>query len=52
MSDTTLKGYSKELGNEFIEDEKVKIIDEETGEEKEVWKYNNGYPILKWQKNN
>ena len=20
-----------------------------TGEEKEVWKYNNGYPILKWQ---
>lgn len=34
--------------NEWTED--IKIKDEETGEEK--WKYNNGYPILKWQVEN
>ena len=35
--------------NAFTNDVKVKVIDESTGEEKEVWKYNDGYPILKWQ---
>ena len=35
--------------NAFTNDIKEKVVDETTGEEKEVWKYNNGYPILKWQ---
>lgn len=34
--------------NEWIDD--VKIKDTEIGEE--TWKYNNGYPILKWQLEN
>ena len=34
--------------NEWVDD--VKIKDTETGEE--TWKYNNGYPILKWQLEN
>ena len=33
----------------FTNDIKEKVVDESTGTEKEVWKYNNGYPILKWQ---
>lgn len=38
-----------EYGNvEWVDD--VKIKDKETGEE--TWKYNNGYPILKWQLEN
>ena len=35
--------------NAFTNDIKEKVVDETTGTEKEVWKYNNGYPILKWQ---
>ena len=35
--------------NAFTNDIKEKVVDESTGTEKEVWKYNNGYPILKWQ---
>ena len=46
---TELQGLSSSLGDAFTSDVKVKVIDESTGEEKEVWKYNNGYPILKWQ---
>ena len=35
-----LCGYAETLGEEFTNDEQ--------NEDKE-WKYNNGYPILKWQ---
>lgn len=35
--------------NEWTNDVKIKVKDEETGEEREIWRYNNGYPILKWQ---
>lgn len=49
-----LQGYSESelataLGDAYTSDVKIKVKDETTGEEKEVWKYNNGYPILKWQ---
>lgn len=48
----TLQNYTEALGNEFANDIKIKIKDEKTGEEKQEWKYNNGYPILKWQLDN
>ena len=49
VSTSTLQGYATILGDAFTNDIKEKVVDETTGEEKEVWKYNNGYPILKWQ---
>ena len=35
-----LCGYAEILGESYTNDEKNKD---------ETWKYNNGYPILKWQ---
>ncbi|MCI9287065.1 MAG: hypothetical protein HFJ57_03680 [Clostridia bacterium] len=49
LNEEEIKGLALTLSDSYTNDEKTKIIDEETGEEKEVWKYNNGYPILKWQ---
>ena len=39
-----LCGYAGILGEEFTND----VPNDEENEDKE-WKYNNGYPILKWQ---
>lgn len=48
-SKSEIKELAKTLGEVYTNDEKLKVIDEETKEEKEIWKYNDGYPILKWQ---
>ena len=40
VPDTTLKGYASTLGEAFTND-----VQNPDG----TWKYNNGYPILKWQ---
>lgn len=45
---TTLQGYATTLGDAYTDDIKIKVINEETGLEEEVWS-NGGYPILKWQ---
>lgn len=50
-SETELQNLTTTLGDAYVNDEKIKIKDE-TGLEKEVWKYNNGYPVLKWQLRN
>ena len=49
VNNNILQGYATTLGDAFTNDIKEKVVDETTGTEKEVWKYNNGYPILKWQ---
>ena len=49
VNSNILQGYATTLGDTFTNDIKEKVLDETTGTEKEVWKYNNGYPILKWQ---
>ena len=49
VNSNILQGYATTLGEAFTNDIKEKVVDESTGAEKEVWKYNNGYPILKWQ---
>jgi len=49
ISQTNLQGYASTLGDAFTNDVKIKVINAETGLEEEVWKYNDGYPILKWQ---
>lgn len=48
----TLKTYAQNLGKEYTEDIEIVKTDELTGETTKVWKYNNGYPILKWQLKN
>lgn len=52
LSEEDLKKVVQKLGEAYIEDIEVNITDEITGEIKKVWKYNNGYPILKWQLEN
>lgn len=48
-SEQEFNTLAEELGEEYINDIQVIRKNEETGEEEKVWKYNNGYPILKWQ---
>lgn len=40
VPEDTLRTYAERLGDKFMPDEK---------NEDETWKYNNGYPILKWE---
>jgi len=51
---STMSGWDSEtittnISDAFTNDIKIKVINEETGLEEEVWKNNDGYPILKWQ---
>ncbi len=52
LNETDIKKSEEKLGKAYSEDIVIKVIDETTGEEKEIWKYNNGYPVLKWQLEN
>lgn len=49
LNETEIKKSVEKLGEAYTDDIEISEIDKLTDETKKVWKYNNGYPILKWQ---